>query len=407
MDLVVALDVNEATRKNHFTPNPTNMIPSFRNINNKIYLSIIYFSVESHEVQFLNGTETNHQSVEEILQNFSPENIYSSHETALYFRAMPGSTWRDKVTLLVTCSLDGKKEKVVLVGKSGNSICTKTIKNPSIPYYTTPNGCMSSAIFEQWLLSWDRRLQCENRKIVLFVKSCDAHKFTLQFRNISVHFITSGTSTVSLPCEMGLCTALKAYYRYEMRHRVAEILEDTQNISAIDDAVRKIDLEEVMLMVTTAWAKIPIETIRSCWKIAGFRESNLDSIDNELANIQLPDPPVGVTVEQFATWVMIDNDVDTVEVSTDDNFVRTPTSELYGQDDDYDQSCFIDDAIEEAPPDPTEIRRCLDRIRVGLQGTDFEDMDAFYSLKRKIDNHLREKFPFNQRHLFRIFNSEA
>ena len=53
-----------------------------------------------------------------ILESFSPENIYNADETAIYFRALPASTYveaekkrtqrgfktaKDRVTLLVTC----------------------------------------------------------------------------------------------------------------------------------------------------------------------------------------------------------------------------------------------------------------------------------------------------------------
>lgn len=360
----------------------------------------------------MSETESYHPTAEEILQNYSPENIYNAHETGLYFRALPSSSYikkdsgeeefqttKDRVTLLLTCNLKGEKDELLLVGNSENPTCLINISNPPIRYYASSTACMTSRIFEHWILSWDRRLRGENRKIVLFVKDCHVHKCKVQLRNISIQYITSSTSTFSLPCQMGLCTALKAYYRYEMRHRIIEILEDTEKMTTIDDAVEHIDLLEVLLMMKTAWDKIPVKTIQSCWKIAGFGGSDLDSIDNELAQIQLPNPPVGLTAEEFASWVLIDDDVDTIEerskiLNRDRDHVERDISDLQN-----------DDSADESLPCPTEMRRCLNRVRIGLQQTDFEDMNAFYSIKQKIDDHLREKFPYKQKASMRFFNS--
>jgi hypothetical protein len=42
-----------------------------------------------------------------------------------------------------------------------------------VEYYSKANAWMTSVIFNDWLVKWDLEL---NRKIVLFVDNCTAHK---------------------------------------------------------------------------------------------------------------------------------------------------------------------------------------------------------------------------------------
>ena len=111
-----------------------------------------------------------------ILESFSPENIYNADETAIYFRALPASTYveaekkrtqrgfktaKDRVTLLVTCNMNGDKEKLLLVGKFRSPRCFNNVSSLPILYNFSKNAWMTRSIFEDWLKSWDEWLQKE------------------------------------------------------------------------------------------------------------------------------------------------------------------------------------------------------------------------------------------------------
>ena len=94
----------------------------------------------------------------------------------------------------------------------------KYIKCP-IPYDFSANGWMTRTIFEKWLVSRDRCLQMEKRKVVLLVDNCSAHYSTAKLNNISLRFLPPNTTSVPLSCDMGIIRILKAYFRHKMRQK--------------------------------------------------------------------------------------------------------------------------------------------------------------------------------------------
>ena len=142
-----------------------------------------------------------------ILETFTPQNIYNADETAIYFHALPESTYvraekkshrgfkttKDRVTVLVTCNMNGDKEKLLLIGKFKSPRCFKSIENLSITYDFSKNAWMTCTIFYGWLKSWDKRLQTEQKKVALLVDNCSAHKPTISLKNVSIFLLPPNT----------------------------------------------------------------------------------------------------------------------------------------------------------------------------------------------------------------------
>ena len=127
-----------------------------------------------------------------ILETFTPQNFYNADETAIYFRALPESTYveaekkthrgfktaKDRVTVLVTCNMNVAKEQLLLIGKFKSPRCFKRIENLLITYDSSKNAWMTRTIFDGWLKSWDKRLQTEQRKVALLVDNFSSVQFS-------------------------------------------------------------------------------------------------------------------------------------------------------------------------------------------------------------------------------------
>ena len=128
-----------------------------------------------------------------IFETFTPQNIYNADETAIYFSALPESTYveaekkkshrgfktaKDRVTVLVTCNINGAKEKLLLIGKFKSPRCFKRIENLPITYDFSKNAWNTRTIFNGWLKSWDKRLQTEQRKVALLVDNFSSVQFS-------------------------------------------------------------------------------------------------------------------------------------------------------------------------------------------------------------------------------------
>jgi hypothetical protein len=60
-----------------------------------------------------------------------------------------------------------------VIGKSKNPRCFKGVRNLPVDYYANANACLTSVIFNDWLVKWDLELK---QKIVLLLDNCTAHK---------------------------------------------------------------------------------------------------------------------------------------------------------------------------------------------------------------------------------------
>ena len=166
---------------------------------------------EAAEADIQRADEFRSTSMKHILETYSPENIYNADETAICFRALPQSTYverkhkkklrgfkiaKDRVTVLVTCNMNGDKEKLLLIGKFKSPRCLRRVGTLPISYAYSKNAWMTATIFEDWLTLWDVLLQREGRKVALLVDNCSAHKSTMSLQNILLHFLPPNITSV-------------------------------------------------------------------------------------------------------------------------------------------------------------------------------------------------------------------
>ena len=154
-----------------------------------------------------------------ILETFTPKNIYNADETAIYFRALPESTFveaekqknqqgfktaKDCVTVLVTCNMNGDKEKLLLIRKFNSPHCFKRVETLPITFNFSKNAWMTGTIFASWLKSWDKQQQMKSRKVALLLDNCSAHKPTTFLKNIFLFYLLPNTTSILQPCHMDI-----------------------------------------------------------------------------------------------------------------------------------------------------------------------------------------------------------
>jgi hypothetical protein len=73
---------------------------------------------------------------------------------------------------------------------------------------------MICEIFQEFVVSRDRRMASKSRKILLFVDRCPAHpKDARNFKNKQVEFFPANTTSVLQPMDQGIIKALKHKFR--------------------------------------------------------------------------------------------------------------------------------------------------------------------------------------------------
>ena len=137
--------------------------------------------------------------------------------------------------------MSGKKQRLLVIGKSHNPHCFKGIKKLPVEYCANANVWMTSVIFKKWLVKWDNQL---TNNIVLLVDNCIAHAVNVTLNHIKLIFLPANTLLLQ-HLDQGIIQSLKAHYRREMRANVLEQIEDVKKMSA-NNLAKKTNLLEAL-----------------------------------------------------------------------------------------------------------------------------------------------------------------
>ena len=125
-----------------------------------------------------------------LTEEYDSSEIWNADETGLYFRALSnrtivmdkeeniyagGKTAKERVTALFAVS-HCREEAATNHRKSQKPHCFKEIEKLPVSYAANKNAWMTSALFCEWLLAWEIELQRNNKKILLIMDNCSAHK---------------------------------------------------------------------------------------------------------------------------------------------------------------------------------------------------------------------------------------
>ena len=127
----------------------------------KLFKNWLHFAGEAAEADTDGGDHFMSTSIKQILEVFTPQNIYSADETGIYFCALPDSTYveaekkgnqrgfktaNDRATVRVTCNINGDKEKLLLMENLTFLTALKGLEffqwhtiSPEIPVWQAPS----------------------------------------------------------------------------------------------------------------------------------------------------------------------------------------------------------------------------------------------------------------------------
>ena len=216
---------------------------------------------------------------------YEPACIYNADETAFYFRALPDSTYvknirkqargmkvaKDRLTVMVCCTMTGDRQRLLVIGKSKRPRCFKNVRTFPADYTSSKNVWMTKTIWMDWLKKWDRSLRLQQRKVALLIDNCTDHCDVDGLTYIEVVMLTANTTSLIQPCDMGIIHTLKAHCRHEIRARIIDAIDDgcdaTLNANMI---AKRLSVLDALHMLAGGWTKVSEETIRNCWKKAKF-----------------------------------------------------------------------------------------------------------------------------------------
>jgi len=223
-----------------------------------------------------------------ICKNYHPNNIFNMDETGYFFRALPtktlavkneackgGKKSKDRITIALTCSMNGEKLPPLIIGKSKQPRCfrNKNINKLPCVYRSSNKAWMTNQIFNDFLLYINTKMNRSNRKILLFVDNAPVHIVDNQTKaklgNVDVTYFPPNLTSLVQPLDAGIIRSFKARAR---KFSVLKIL------SAIDKGIadhayelaHQFTILDAIRFAAQSWDEVTHSTIQACFQNCGF-----------------------------------------------------------------------------------------------------------------------------------------
>lgn len=213
------------------------------------------------------------EQLQDYLRRYSPDDIFNADETALFFKLLPdrtitykgdsctgGKRSKERITVMVAANMAGtEKLPLFVIGKSLKPRCFKNIRTLPTEYAANGKAWMTADLFKRWLTTWDRKLELRNRKVLLIVDNCSAHKMDVELKAIELAFLPANTTAILQPMDQGVIKNMKSFYRRHMLERMI-----------LCGPSYTVTLLGALHMVARAWDQVTPRTIANCFRHSGF-----------------------------------------------------------------------------------------------------------------------------------------
>ena len=196
---------------------------------------------------------------------------------------------KERVTVLVCCSMSGEKKKLLVIGNSAKP--RRFPKDHSLlptDYDHSKKAWMNRLIMGRWLTKWNKELRLKGKNILLLLDNAPSHPnyeeiSDLNLTNIVIKYLPANTTSICQPADAGIINSLKAHYKRLLRERTIAAME--------------IDHTEMAYKFVTS------ETISNCFQNAFKGEKFEKTLEN------FPLPP-NISLESFQAQLKSENEID-------------------------------------------------------------------------------------------------
>lgn len=245
---------------------------------------------------------------------FTLDEAFLSYNLPLDYAQYEASSIQRRIevaTVMLCSNLDGsEKLKPVVVGKydsyksfrnyfpnepndpvSQSMLGTKMAKKFDISYHSNRKAWLTSNLFHNWLVRWDKRLVAVNRKIwIVLDDSCCHRIINLRLQNINLVYTSSNSKF--LPFNWGVWDEFKTRYRIQqyqalidLQNRISKNIQN-KNKSERNECIpngkkclisfeqSQLTMSNAFKFIKKAWDDIPVDAIKANWKSSGYKAYN-------------------------------------------------------------------------------------------------------------------------------------
>jgi len=325
----------------------------------------------------------------QIISDYSPDDIFNMDETGVFYKMLPdrtlcfkdekchgGKCAKDRLTAAICTNMSGsEKLPLLVIGKSANPRCFKNVKSLPVDYRANKKAWMTGEMFEEWVVSFDKKIKKKKRKVLLFVDNCPAHVDVQNLTATKLVFLPPNTTSVLQPCDQGIIYAFKQQYRKRIVRHMLHALEQKKSAD--------IDVKIAIDFMHAAWNAVSQATIVNCFRKSHFtsslpclpeqQEANEGNEDNDIDDVPLAlltddewkaiAGPAGHSLT-FDDFVQADDGLVAREVQTIEQIAASCSADVGNavSDDEPDSESTTDDSAAAQPAkdnSPPSLRQCI------------------------------------------------
>jgi hypothetical protein len=219
---------------------------------------------------------------------------------SLHFRLEPNRTLatkrlagkkmqKERLTIALTCNVDGSVKLppfVIYKYQRPRAFTKRNIANPKnlgILWFHNKKAWMTTALFEKFLLDFERRMSLAGkRRVLLLVDNFAGHQYNnirSELHITTVEFLPPNTTSYFQPMDAGVINSFKAQYRKLLiEHKLDKLMSNEDP---------EIDVYEAVKMLECAWRlKVTSNVIYHCWRHTGML------LLPDLNGVSIPNPQV-------------------------------------------------------------------------------------------------------------------
>lgn len=220
--------------------------------------------------------------------NLVADQIYNVDETGLNYKMLPKTTLaaknelvlgtklaKDRLTI-ATCSNASGNHKMPLfvIGKSKNPRAFKNLNRATLPVYyrNQSSAWMDSQLFKEWFFdafvpAVKQHLKSKKlpTRAILLLDNAPSHPSECELKkgNIKAMFLPPLVTPLIQPMDQGVIEWLKRRYR---RKYVGSLLDKTEEGFDLFQAMKTLNIKDVIYTVAAAWDEISQSTLQKAWK---------------------------------------------------------------------------------------------------------------------------------------------
>ncbi|UYV69419.1 hypothetical protein LAZ67_6003528 [Cordylochernes scorpioides] len=135
---------------------------------------------------------------------------------------------KQRITVLLCCNSTGTdNRRLLIIGKSAKPRCFRNFSPYFYCTYTSNSKAwMTSSIFQEWLLQFNKQLVSEGRRILMLLDNATSHCVPNDgLSNIKIHFLPPNMTASLQPLDSGIIKSFKAQYRKLQPQKMVELAD--------------------------------------------------------------------------------------------------------------------------------------------------------------------------------------